>query len=50
MNQWDGCPGESARTHFVCAHTVYTDRDDNLWILDPPLHSTKGSFREERNW
>jgi sugar lactone lactonase YvrE len=35
MNAWDEQPGDSASTHFVCVHTLYTDSEDNLWILDP---------------
>ncbi len=42
MNQWDGNSGESARTHFVCVHTVYMDPDENLWILDPGNPQHKG--------
>jgi sugar lactone lactonase YvrE len=42
MNQWDGASGESARTHFVCVHTVYIDRDDVLWILDPASPQHRG--------
>jgi hypothetical protein len=40
MNKWDGNPGESALTHFVCVHNVFVERDDILWILDPasPQH------------
>jgi len=34
INQWDGQPGDSARTHFVCVQSVVADEDD-LWILDP---------------
>lgn len=32
-NHWDVSvrPGD----HFVCVQSVYIDRDDNLWILDP---------------
>jgi len=46
MNAWDGQPGESARQHFVCVHTLGvhrapTDADEALWILDPanPNHT-----------
>lgn len=35
INIWDGAPGESARDHFVCVHTLYADKEDALWILDP---------------
>jgi Major royal jelly protein len=35
MNVWDEQPGDSARTHFVCVHTLYTDAEDSLWIMDP---------------
>ncbi len=42
MNTWDGNSGQSAQNHFVCVHTVYVDRDDNLWILDPASPSHHG--------
>lgn len=42
MNVWDEMPGDSARHHFVCIHTLYTDADDKLWILDPASPGQKG--------
>lgn len=42
INIWDETPGESASEHFVCVHTLYTDADDNLWILDPASPGQKG--------
>jgi hypothetical protein len=42
INMWDRAAGESARNHFVCVHTVYTDRDDALWILDPASPAQAG--------
>jgi len=41
INIWDGSP-EGARDHFVCVHTLYTDRDDALWISDPASPGQKG--------
>ena len=41
-NVWDGESGESARSHFVCVHTLYTDQDDALWILDPASPAQQG--------
>jgi sugar lactone lactonase YvrE len=34
INRWDGQPGDSARTHFVCVQSVVAS-DDDLWVLDP---------------
>lgn len=42
LNIWDGSSGESAAKSFVCVHTVYMDRDDALWILDPASPGQKG--------
>jgi len=33
-NQWNRDTATAAN-HFVCVQSVYIDRDDNLWILDP---------------
>jgi hypothetical protein len=42
MNIWDEQPGNSAGSHFVCVHTLYTDANDGLWILDPASPGQKG--------
>ena len=42
MNIWDEQPGSSAASHFVCVHTLYTDANDVLWILDPASPRQKG--------
>jgi len=42
MNVWDEQPGNSAGSHFVCVHTLYTDANDRLWILDPASPGQKG--------
>lgn len=33
-NSWNGLP-DTAENSFVCVQSVYVDRDNNLWILDP---------------
>ena len=35
LNAWDGTPGPSAASHFVCVQSVVVDENDHLWILDP---------------
>lgn len=32
-NRWQ--QGDNPREHFVCVQSVYVDRDDMLWVLDP---------------
>ncbi|SNB47879.1 SMP-30/gluconolactonase/LRE family protein [Geobacter sp. DSM 9736] len=40
-NRWDGKANDAAG-HFVCVQSVFVDREDNLWILDPASPSFKG--------
>lgn len=41
INIWDGTPA-GARGHLVCVHTLYTDRNDALWISDPASPGQNG--------
>ena len=39
-NSW--APDKSAEEHFVCVQSVYVDRDNYLWILDPGMVFGRG--------